>query len=149
MLEAESDYDAAIAEYEAILKDQPGSMVVANNLASLLSNHRTDKASLERAASLTVLLKNSQVPQFKDTIGWVDYRRGDYAAAVLMLEAAAAELPNNALVHYHLGMTYLSTGQDTKAVDQLKKAKDLAPNDADLKKKIDAALKGRSENGKG
>jgi tetratricopeptide (TPR) repeat protein len=149
LLEAKSDYDAAIAEYEAMLKDQPGSMIVANNLASLLSDHRANKASLERAASLTIFLKNSQVPQFKDTIGWVNYKRGDYAAAGPMLEAAVAELPNNALVHYHLGMTYLSTGQDAKAMGQFKKAKNLAPNDADLKKKIDAALKGRSENEKG
>jgi Tfp pilus assembly protein PilF len=149
LLEIKGDYEAAIAEYEAMLKDQPGSMVVANNLASLLSDHRTDKASLERAASLTVLLKDSQVPQFKDTIGWVNYKRGNYTAAASMLEGAVAELPNNALVHYHLGMTYLSTGQDAKAVDQFKKAKDLAPNNPDLKKKIDAALKGRSEKNKG
>jgi tetratricopeptide (TPR) repeat protein len=149
LLEAKGDYEAAITEYEAMLKDEPGSMVVANNLASLLSDHRADKPSLEHAAKLTVLLKKSQVPQFKDTIGWVDYRRGDYAAAAPMLEDAAAALPNNALVRYHLGMSYLSTGQDTKAMDQFKRAKDLAPNDADLKKKIDAALKGRPEDKKG
>ena len=140
LLEAKGDYEPAIAEYEAMLKDQPGSMIVANNLASLLTDHRTDKASLEKAKSLVLLLKNSQVPQFKDTMGWVNYKRRDYTAASSLLEAAAAELPNVSLVHYHLGMTYLATGQDAKALEQFKKARNLAPNDTELKEKIDAAL---------
>jgi len=140
LLEAKRDYEGAISEYEDMLKDQPGSMVIANNLASLLSDHRRDRASLERAAALAVLLKNSQIPQFKDTIGWVDFQRGNYADASSMLEAAAKELPNVPLVRYHLGMTYLARGQQDKAADEFKKAQTLAPNDADLNRKIDAAL---------
>jgi tetratricopeptide (TPR) repeat protein len=146
LLEAKGDYEAAIAEYEAMLKDQPGSMIVANNLASLLADHRTDKASLDRAYTLATFLKNSQLPQFKDTLGWVTYQRGDYAAASSLLEAAVAALPNVALVHFHLGMTYLATGQQAKASEQFEKARNLAPNDNELKKKIDAAL---SDKGKG
>ena len=48
-LEQTHEYEAAISEYEHILSKQPGSMIVANNLASLLSEHRNDKASLDRA----------------------------------------------------------------------------------------------------
>ena len=149
LFEAKDQYEPAIAEYESMLKDQPGSMIVANNLASLLADHRTDKASLERANSLAVLLTKSQIPQFKDTIGWIAYRQANYTAAISLLEAAVAQLPNVALVHYHLGMSYLATGQDAKASEQFKKASDLAPNDADLKMKIDAALKSQSEKVKG
>ena len=147
LLELKRDYEPAIAEYESMLRDQPGSMVVANNLASLLADHRTDKPSLDRAKSLALVLKNSDVPQFKDTLGWVNYQQGDYAAAVSLLEDAAAKLPNLALVRYHLGMSYLASGQHEKAAEQFNKARDLAPNDAELKVKIDAALKSRSEKG--
>jgi len=149
LLEVKGEYEPAIAEYESMLKDQPGSMIVANNLASLLSDRRADKASLERANSLAVLLKNSEVPQFKDTLGWVSYQREDYRAAIPLLESAAAALPNLAVVHYHLGMSYLATGQDEKASEQFKKAHDLAPNDTELNAKIDAALKNRSAKAKG
>src|SRR5262249_1513194 len=135
--------------YDGMLKDQPGSMIVANNLASLLADHRTDKASLERAKSLALLLKSSEIPQFKDTLGWVNYQNGDYAAAIPLLEDAAAKLPNYALVRYHLGATYQAAGETEKAADQFKKARELAPNDADLNRKIDAALKGRPEKDKG
>ena len=49
--ELKGDYEGAISDYESLLKDQPNSLVVINNLASLLSDHRTDDASLERARS--------------------------------------------------------------------------------------------------
>jgi tetratricopeptide (TPR) repeat protein len=141
LMEAKGEYEPAIAEYESMLKDQPGSLIVANNLASLLADRRTDKASLEKANSLAVLLTKSQVPQFADTVGWINYRRGDYTVAVSLLENAVAKLPNLPLVRYHLGMGYLATGQDAKASEQFKKARELAPNDADLNAKIAAALK--------
>jgi Tfp pilus assembly protein PilF len=44
------------------------------------------------------------------------------------------------LIHYHLGMTYIATGQLTKASEQLNTAIKQAPSD-DLKAKIEAALK--------
>ena len=86
----EANYDGAISEYQYVLTQQPGSLVAANNLASLLADHRTDKASLEQAQSLATSLRKSQVPQFKDTLGWVTYRQGDYKSAVPLLEQAVA-----------------------------------------------------------
>src|SRR5262249_8770923 len=98
VLERKGDYEGAIAEYEELLKRDPGSMVVANNLASLLSDYRTDKASLDRAYSLIPILRKSQVPSFKDTVGWIYYQRGDYKSAVQLLEEAATALPDQAMV---------------------------------------------------
>jgi Tfp pilus assembly protein PilF len=149
LLEAKRDYDGAITQYEVILKEQPGSLVVANNLASLLADHRTDKASLERAGALAAVLKNSDVAQFKDTLGWVSYQRQDYRGALRLLEDAAKALPNLAMVQYHLGMSYQATGQEDKAGDAFAKARKLAPNDSELLAKIDAALKSRPEKAKG
>ena len=132
-----------------MLKEQPGSLIIANNLASLLADYRTDKDSLERANTLALMLKSSNIPQFKDTLGWINYRRQDYRTAIPLLEEAAKALPNLAIVRYHLGMTYLATAQDAKASEQFKKARELAPNDAELGAKIDAALKSYSEKAKG
>jgi len=140
ILEQNGDYEAAISEYEYMLALQPGSMIAANNLASMLSDHRTDKASLERAQLLAASLRKSQVPQFKDTLGWVDYRRGDFKAAVPLLEEAAAALPNLASVHYHLGMGYVAMGQDAKASEELTTALAKAPN-RELEETIKAELK--------
>lgn len=59
LYEQTTNYDAAISEYELVLKQQPGSLIAANNLASLLADHRTDKASLEQAASLATSLNKT------------------------------------------------------------------------------------------
>ena len=139
-LERKGDYEAAISEYELLLDKQPGSLIVANNLASLLLDRRTDQASLKRAQSLAAILRKSQIPQFKDTLGWVSYHQGDYRTAVSLSEEAAAALPDQAAVHYHLGMGYIATSQLGKASEQLKKALELAPNE-ELAAQIRTALK--------
>lgn len=140
ILEQSGNYDAAISEYEVLLAIDPGSLIAANNLASLLADHRTDKASLERARTLAAGLRKSPVPQFKDTLGWVSYRQGDYQGAVPLLEEAASALPDQAVVHYHLGMGYIAKGEPAKASEQFKVALNRA-SDGDLKEKIGEALK--------
>ena len=62
LLERKGEYEAAISEYEFLLKQQPGSLVIINNLASLLTDHRTDKASLERAQVLAASLRDFRFP---------------------------------------------------------------------------------------
>ena len=49
-------------------------------------------------------------------------------------------MPASALVHYHLGMSYIGVGQIAKASDQFKQALSQT-TDADLQTKIKAALK--------
>jgi tetratricopeptide (TPR) repeat protein len=81
------------------------------------------------------VLRKSDVPSFKETLGWIDYLREDYASATGLLEQAAAALPNRPLVRYHLGMSYINGGQMGKASEQLKKALELTPDEG-LEKKI-------------
>ncbi len=140
VFELNRNYDAAISEYQALHKIQPGSMVVVNNLASLLAEHRTDKESIEQAHGLAVSLRKTQAPHFKDTLGWVLYRKGDFKAAIPLLEEAATELPNQPTVRYHLGAAYLAAGQTPQASTQLSQALKLVNDDEDLAKKIRAAL---------
>jgi tetratricopeptide (TPR) repeat protein len=142
IFEARKDFDKAIAEYDAMLKDDPGSMVVANNLASLLTDRRGDQASLDKAAAVSAVLTKSQLPQFKDTLGWVYYRKGDYRRALPLLEEGVNGLPQNGWARYHLAMAYAAVGDHTKAAEQFTKADELASNDAELKEKISAAKKG-------
>jgi cellulose synthase operon protein C len=138
--EIKGNFDGAIAEYETMLSKEPGSLIAANNLASLLADHRTDKASLERARSLALILQKSPVPQFKDTLGWIDYLSGENADAIRLLEEAATALPNRPVIHYHLGMAYIAASQLGKAAEQLNMALNQSP-DTELKTKIQSALK--------
>ena len=54
LLETKGEHEQAISEYEIMLKQDSGSMIVANNLASLLTYYRSDRASHERAYTLAL-----------------------------------------------------------------------------------------------
>lgn len=108
--EGVEDFEAAIGEYDALYTQSPNSPVVANNLASLMAEHRSDTQSLNRALSIAQRFRDSRVPHFRDTLGWAYYRLGDFVRAVDILEDVAKELPNLAVVRYHLGMSYKATG---------------------------------------
>lgn len=134
-------YEEAITEYEAMFEEQPRSTIVANNLASLLADHRDDEASIEKAHSIAVRFRDSTVPQFLDTLGWVYYRKGDYDDAVTLLKTAAEKLPNVELVHYHLGMAYKKIGRKELAIESLEKAITLAGDkEFPQRQQVDLAL---------
>ncbi len=141
LLIVKGDRTGAIAQYEAILKDQPSSFLAINNLVSLLLDTTSDKEMLDRAISLAENLKSATVPQFQDTYGWAQFRRGDVKNAVATLESVQEKLPNVAAVRYHLGMSYAAIGQSDKATEQFRKALALEPDGTSLKENIRAAMK--------
>lgn len=123
--ELDGDFEGAIALYEQLYAADTVSDVLANNLASLLSEHRDDSASLERAFTIAKRLRNSNVPAFQDTYGWILYKRGEYEGALKPLTAAADGLPGNMIVHFHLGMTLSKLGLKDKALASLQKSLEL------------------------
>ena len=130
-LEFAGDIEGSIAIYEDMYEVAPGSITIANNLASLIATHRDDPESLERAAAIARRLRDAEVPPFQDTYGWIAYRQGNYEEARTYLEPAAEGLPDDPLVQYHLGMTYAALEMPEEARAQLTRALDLA-GDSDL-----------------
>ncbi len=137
-LEQDSDIDAAIEIYEQLYEQDSNSLVVANNLASLLAAYRDDVESLDRAWSIARRLSNAKAPQLQDTYGWILHRRGNSADARSYLEEAAEGLPNDPLVQYHLGQVYKALGRTDEALEQLRKAISLA-GPADTRPQIETA----------
>ena len=79
------------------------------------------------------------MPEFKDTLGWVSYREGKFKDAISLLEQASAALPDLALVHYHLGMSYLAVGQNKSALNEFQTALTKSPDDR-LREELKAEL---------
>lgn len=112
VLEEAGQYAQAIAAYEAILAENPGADWAANNLAMLLANQRADDPdSLSRALTLVQRFEGAQQAPFLDTLGWVQYRNGNFEAAVKALERMQAAGEMTPERQYHLGMTYLALGR--------------------------------------
>lgn len=120
--ERQKDYQGAIGLYEKVLERQPGNAISTNNLAALLSDHRSDQASLDKAAQLAATLEKTRQPAFRDTAGWVYYRRGDYDKAVEILKGVVEKAPQVPVFQYHLGMAYLKQGDKAAARAHLGKA---------------------------
>ena len=124
-LEAGGDFPGAIAIYEKLYARDSSDLIVANNLASMITTYMEDPASLERAAVIARRLRGSDVPAFQDTYGWIEYRRGNLDEAVGYLESAARGLQGDPLAQYHLGMAYADLGRTEKAISQLQRAIEL------------------------
>ena len=137
LLERDGDVDAAIAIYEEIYAQNSGSIIVANNLASLLATYKNDEESLERAWVVGRRLKDVDSPAVQDTYGWLLFRRGQVAEAVPYLENAAAAL-EDPIVQAHLGFAYASLERNEEALAQMQKAVDLA-GPADTRERIEEA----------
>lgn len=114
--------DDAIAFYEAELKARPDTPALANNLAMLLVTYRTDRASLDRARALSAEFAKSNNAALVDTLGWVQYKRGEFGPAVSTLQKAVSQAPDAPPLLYHLGMAQLKTGATGDARTNLERA---------------------------
>jgi tetratricopeptide (TPR) repeat protein len=64
--------------------------------------------------------------------GLLNYRQGNFSAALPDFEFAAQHEPDNATVLDHLGQTYMALDRAPQAVPLLSKAADLAPRDSKI-----------------
>jgi tetratricopeptide (TPR) repeat protein len=153
LLEAAGDVAGAIALYETLYARDSSDEVVANNLASLLTGQGAEPAELERAFALARRLRDSEVPQFRDTYGWILYLRGDPEAALGHLAPAAEALPGNALVQFHRAEAELALGRRAAARAAYARALEAAeagsplPQAAAARARLDALDAGAAEPG--
>lgn len=128
-LERGGDIEGAIAVYEKLYEGNSANAIVANNLASLLSNYRQDPESLSRAELIARRLRGSNVGAYQDTYGWIAYQRGNYQEAATELSKAVDNLPEDPSVRYHLAMTLLSLGNKSAALSAFQKVVSMQPKD--------------------
>ncbi len=114
---------AAMETYRAMLARDPRLDVAANNLAALIADHEyDDPVKLDEALELARRFAASNNSRFLDTLGWVHYRRGDLAQAVIFLARAVSSGPDFAQLRYHLGVVYHGSNQPDSARAELEKA---------------------------
>jgi len=125
--ESQGDRDKAMDNYKKALSIQPDQPIAANNLAYLMVE---SGQNLDVALSLAQIARRAlpNAPSTADTLAWVYYQKGNYASGRDLLEDAVKADPNNASIHYHLGMIYTKLSNNSDAKIELKKASVLAPN---------------------
>ena len=131
-------YANAKAAYEAHLAVRPNSAVVLNNLAYLYSEHLDDTGKgIELARKARELDPVS--PEIADTLGWLHYRRKEFAPALELFKEASGKSPRNAEILYHLGLASRELGQNDLARAAFERAQKLPgefPGKADLSRRL-------------
>jgi predicted CXXCH cytochrome family protein len=124
----EAAWQTASDEFLATLRytaDRPESRVALGNFLS--AEGKTDEA--QAAYSKALALDPEFVPGYANSADlWRGTGRDEQAAAVL--EQGIARVPRSAALHYALGLTRVRQHQQAAALDALKRAAELDPNDA-------------------
>lgn len=134
----QKDVEKARASYEKLLASSPNFTAALNNLAYLYSENlnQIDKA-YDLARRARNLLPND--PSVADTLAWVLYKRADYQQSLRLAQEAAAKLPGEPEVQYHLAMASYMMGQVDAARAAFQRASD-SPVDFPGKSEIPGRL---------
>jgi putative PEP-CTERM system TPR-repeat lipoprotein len=105
--------EEAIQQYKHILEAAPDRPTILNNLAWEYVQAGDDRAlpTAERAFELA-----PDSAAIQDTLGWVLHKRGDNDKALPLLQSAAAKIPKDPEVRYHLAVVLAETGNQERAV---------------------------------
>lgn len=122
ILLSQGKQEEALRLYDDLIKARPNDRIIANNFVSLSSDLRQDEASIARALEVAKAIENLDNPYFRDTVGWANYRAGNYDKALQYLTQAAAGAENNGEILYHLGAAQAASGDQAAAKATLEKA---------------------------
>jgi Flp pilus assembly protein TadD len=107
--------------YQKALEIDPNYAPALNNLAWLYCENG---GNLDLALSLAQHAKEALPADLSvsDTLGWIEYKKGLYTAAVQQLQDIAQQRPSNALYQYHFGMALSKIGNSSEARESLQRA---------------------------
>jgi Flp pilus assembly protein TadD len=123
---AKNDVKTAQQYFEKANSLAPHDPLIQNNLAWV---YALQGQNLDVALSLATQAKQ-QAPDLisiNDTLGWIQYKKGNYPVAVGLLTEVVGKVPQSAEYRYHLGMALNSAGQRDRAKEELRKALQMAP----------------------
>ncbi|MDP3073074.1 MAG: tetratricopeptide repeat protein [Opitutaceae bacterium] len=107
--------------YEKHLAQAPNDIMALNNLANLYAEQL---GKLDRAFELARRARASAPaePSIADTLGWILYRRKEYAEALPLIEEAVKGMAGNPEIQYHFGMVNRALGRTEPALAALRLA---------------------------
>lgn len=137
-LEAVGRVEEAENELWTALQAHPENPILLNHLGYLWvdSGRRVDQGAEMIARAHAADPENGNI---QDSLGWAQYRQGQYETAVVTLEGAVAKEPANAEINDHLGDAYWQVGRRREAGWQWNRVLTLDP-DAERRAEIEQKL---------
>lgn len=140
LYEAKQNWDQAKAMYQQALSLSPDQPLASNNLAYvILQQGGNVDVAMGMAQTARRGMPNS--PNAADTLGWAYYHKGIYESAISQFQEALRLNeknggPDDAVLHYHLGLAYQKANQNALARQQLEKAVKLRPDNNEVRKAL-------------
>ena len=115
------DLETARKYYQRALQSDSNFAVANANMAWVDAQEGKD---LDVALGMAQKAKSimPDVPSISDTLAWVMYKKGNYSAALPLLQECVKKTPDSAEFHYHLGLALLAAGQKEPGSAQLQAA---------------------------
>ncbi len=129
-LERSGQWPRAERDFLRALKLNPGQPYVLNYLAYSWVD-RGEQLERARAMLEEAVRKRPNDGYIVDSVGWVEYRLGNFEAAVRHLERATELRPHDPIINQHLGDAYWRAGRRHEARFQWRRALWLGPEEAD------------------
>ncbi|MDJ0627907.1 MAG: tetratricopeptide repeat protein [Rhodobacter sp.] len=140
--EREDRWDLAEADFRKSLELNPGQPQVLNYLGysfvEMQINMEEALALIEEAVA-----GQPNSGYIVDSLGWVQFRMGDYADAVVNLERATELMPVDPIVNDHLGDAYWAVGRKIEAEFQWRRALSFDPEEDEaerIRRKLEVGL---------
>ena len=115
------DFASARSTYMKIIAVDSNNFTALNNLAYINAEHfdNIDEAYNQAMRARDLRPTN---PQIADTLGWINYRRGDYLLALSLIKESVSKLSQNPEIQYHLGKTHAALYNEAEAEAAFSKA---------------------------
>ena len=117
-LNLRGQYQAAAEHYLTLNQQNPGNLVVLNNLAWALQQ-QNDPRALGYAEQAFKLQPGN--PAVMDTLGWLLVRQGQSQRGIKLLQQALSKAPDAAEIQYHLAAAFARSGDRARAQSELER----------------------------
>jgi tetratricopeptide (TPR) repeat protein len=109
-----------------VIELQPNNVSALNNLAYNLAVHDKAPARAKPFAESAIKLVPRD-PSISDTLAWIEYLLGNYAAATKLVATAIKGAPDNAEIRLHAAFIYAANQSQASALTELDMALKLNP----------------------
>jgi Flp pilus assembly protein TadD len=126
LYEQAGDVRRALPRYERVVELQPNNVIALNNLAFNIAVHDKAPARAKPYAERALKLVPRD-PAVSDTLAWIEYLLGNYAAAARLTATAVKGAPDNADIRLHAAFIYAANQSQASALTELDAALKLNP----------------------
>ncbi len=117
----QKNYRAAADAYEKLLAVDPQNSPALNNLAWIYCDNLGGQDKAYDLAQRAHQLRPAD-PSTCDTLGWIDFKKGQYAVALKLFQESANGLSGNPDAQFHLGIAHYMLGDEDASRTALQSA---------------------------